>query len=121
LSQAPALCSSSSHSIPNTTNILGLPLQSSQLLTSSSGTQSPFPPPLISPTASLTSNVIYSNLTNNSVPSQQQQQFQHYPNHTPHSNVQTPQQQQQQSNNKYLREIVTVRTPLAFSQQESCV
>ncbi|XP_065081716.1 synaptogenesis protein syg-2 [Ochlerotatus camptorhynchus] len=57
----------------------------------------------------------------------------HHQQHTPTSLQQPPpqlqlhqqqQQQQQQlpnNNKQYLREIVTVRTPLAFSQQESCV
>ncbi|XP_055546897.1 synaptogenesis protein syg-2 isoform X2 [Wyeomyia smithii] len=79
---------------------------------------------------------------------QQQQQQQHTPASLPNHHQQTtptslqqlhqlhhqqqqqqqqqPQQQQQQqqlpnNNKQYLREIVTVRTPLAFSQQESCV
>ncbi|XP_058446200.1 synaptogenesis protein syg-2 isoform X2 [Malaya genurostris] len=64
---------------------------------------------------------------------QQQQQQQQLPTptslqqlqlhqHHPQQQQQQPQQQQLPNNNKqYLREIVTVRTPLAFSQQESCV
>ncbi|XP_038121760.1 synaptogenesis protein syg-2 [Culex quinquefasciatus] len=58
---------------------------------------------------------------------QQQQQQQHTPttllqNHQQHTPTSLQHPQQQPNNNKqYLREIVTVRTPLAFSQQESCV